>query len=274
MSGCWINSGRLWRKITAVLIGILIFAGTLNVSATGLKNSDVTDEPGKLIADVTHASEGFFTAGCEPGSRRMKLRVSFGEDLVTYDLNKAGKAEVFPLQFGSGNYTVTLYENVGGKMYLPVGEVSFSVSMEDEQAAFLRPNQFVNYSDDSPAVQMGCKACEGLETETDKFEAIKALMKKNFTYDYILAATVKSGALPDIDSCCEKHMGICQDLAATAVCMLRTQGIYSKLVMGYADVSYHAWIVAYVDGEEVLYDPTFELHVIKQPEVYTAERCY
>ena len=41
-------------------------------------------------------------------------------------------------------------------------------------------------------------------------------------YDYVKAATVAGGTLPDIDGCYEKKMGICQDLAALAACI--TQG--------------------------------------------------
>lgn len=261
-------------KILAALLCVLIFAGIALAVMYGSENGDVTKKNGKLTVDVTDAANGIFTACCKESTHRMKLRVAFEEELLTYDLDQEGNSETFPLQYGSGQYTVTLYENVGGTRYSQAGKIDFSVEMEDDRAAFLRPNQYVNYSDDTQAVRLSRELCDGMETETEKFEAIRALMKKSFTYDYILAATVKSGTLPDIDACCAKHMGICQDLAATAVCMLRSQGIYAKLVIGYADGAYHAWVHVYVDGEEILYDPTCELNGMKKPSAYTAERFY
>ena len=58
-------------------------------------------------------------------------------------------------------------------------------------------------------------------------------------------------------------MGICQDLAALAACMLRVQGVPTKLMVGYAGKMYHAWNSVVIDGEEVLYDPTLELSAIE-----------
>lgn len=93
-------------------------------------------------------------------------------------------------------------------------------------------------------------------------------------YDYVKAATVAGGTLPDIDGCYEKKMGICQDLAALAACMLRVQGVPTRLMVGYAGKMYHAWNSVVIDGEEVLYDPTLELSAIESGQTYTTERYY
>ena len=69
-------------------------------------------------------------------------------------------------------------------------------------------------------------------------------------------------------------MGICQDLTALAACMLRVQGIPAKLVIGYADRSYHAWNNVLIDGEYVMLDVTADLKGISGNVVYTVERCY
>lgn len=73
------------------------------------------------------------------------------------------------------------------------------------------------------------------------FETIRGYIKANYMYDYVKAATVAGGTLPDIDGCYEKKMGICQDLAALAACMLRVQGVPTRLMVGYAGKMYHAW---------------------------------
>ena len=79
-------------------------------------------------------------------------------------------------------------------------------------------------------------------------------MVKNITYDHELAATVQSGYLPVLDTVLAKRSGICFDYASLMTGMLRSQGIPSKLVVGYAGTAYHAWIsvwseeTGWVDG--------------------------
>ena len=89
-------------------------------------------------------------------------------------------------------------------------------------------------------------------------------------YDYNKAATVQSGYLPDLDQVLAEKKGICFDYAAVMTAMLRSQGIPTRLVVGYAGDVYHAWIntfipqtgwiegVIYFDGETwKMMDPTF-----------------
>lgn len=64
----------------------------------------------------------------------------------------------------------------------------------------------------------------------------------NVAYDTQLAATVKSGYVPDPDSVLAKRSGICYDYASLMAAMVRSQGIPARLVVGYAaDNIYHAW---------------------------------
>ena len=93
-------------------------------------------------------------------------------------------------------------------------------------------------------------------------------------YDYVKMVTVKPGMMPDIDECFEKRMGICQDLSSTTVCMLRSQGIPAKLVIGKANGQYHAWVQVTLNGEEKLFDPTAILQNMSQPVEYAVERWY
>ena len=72
----------------------------------------------------------------------------------------------------------------------------------------------------------------------------------------------------------EKKMGVCQDLSAIMCCMLRTQGIPCRLIIGYADKNYHAWTVAQVGGQEMFFDPTAALSAISPPKAYSVERFY
>ena len=68
----------------------------------------------------------------------------------------------------------------------------------------------------------------------------------NIVYDTELAANVPLGYIPDIDSTLERGKGICFDYASLMTALLRTQGIPTKLVVGYSGTAYHAWISVYL----------------------------
>lgn len=175
--------------------------------------------------------------------------------------------------WGDGAYTVELFENVSGKKYSAEGKVTLNVQLDDPYAPFLSPNQYVCYDENTEAVQMSYQLCEGLTDEKEIFETIRAYMRSHYAYDYDKAGSVQSGTLPDIDGCYESKKGICQDLAAVAACMLRVQGIPTRLVVGYVGRTYHAWNSVLLNGEEVLYDPTLELNAVESG-AYTVERYY
>ena len=226
------------------------------------------------MVDYSHASEGYILARAKKSKSRLKLRISIGDETYTYDLNQNGKYEVFPLQQGSGTYKCVLYRNTSGKKYTQDGSITVKAKLNREDAAFLCPNQYVNYDADTPAVAKAAEICEGLTSDRKKYEAIREYITSNYLYDYVQAITVGAGELPDIDRCYEKRMGICQDLSALAVCMLRTQGIPARLMIGYADKNYHAWVSVSIDGEDILFDPTADLKAVTQPKTYTLERYY
>ena len=101
------------------------------------------------------------------------------------------------------------------------------------------------------------------------------LLLKNFVYDYIKSVTVKPGLLPQIDDCWNNKMGICQDLAAMTCAMLRSQGVPARLMIGtVGSNTYHAWVVAVVNGKNEFFDPTAELNASSKTDSYTTERYY
>ena len=142
--------------------------------------------------------------------------------------------------------------------------------LTDPFAPFLRPNQFVNFDENTLAVQHAAMLAVGAEADLDKVRAIYTDVITSFTYDAVLAENVQPDYLPDLDEVWRKQSGICFDYAAVMAAMLRSQGIPAKLVIGYAGDLYHAWInvfiedigwidnMIYFDGAHwVLMDPTF-----------------
>lgn len=256
--------------IIALVVGIVFASANARWPQQG---KDVVRDS-KLKIDRTNIKEGYFYA-CTTSKtkKKLKLRVIKGNTTLTYDLNGEGEMEVFPLQLGDGNYKIALYENISGKSYSAAGTAYLQVKLADQLSPFVYPNQYVNYTEQSEVVGKADSLCEN-KNQREAFEDICAYMKSNFGYDFIKAATIKAGQLPDIDGSYTKKMGVCQDLSAIMVAMLRSQGIPAKLMIGYADKTYHAWITAIIDGEEEFYDPTAQLGALKKTKNYTVERFY
>ena len=228
---------------------------------------------GNLLMDCSHSSKGYvMVCIMSPTGNHMKLRTVFNGMQLLYDLDDTGAYVVIPLQFGSGYYSFSLYENVGGTKYAGAGNIDLSVSLEDENAAFLVTNQYVSYTKESPSVTKSDELTDG-KSKSDTFQEICNFIAAEFSYDYVRAVTISPGELPEVDSCFEARAGICQDLSAVMISMLRVQGIPSKLIIGFADGYYHAWTVSIVDGQEIFFDPTHAVNAMDASS-YTAERFY
>ena len=76
-------------------------------------------------------------------------------------------------------------------------------------------------------------------------ENVYHYITKNIKYDYDKAETVESGYVPDVDETLATGKGICFDYASLMGAMLRSQGIPTRLEIGYAGTEYHAWISVY-----------------------------
>ena len=233
----------------------------------------VVETGGKLMIDASHADQGYImVCVAEPTSHRMKVRMSYGGAQLTYDLNSDGMYETFPLQMGSGEYEFSLYENVKGNKYSAEGRVVLQVQLADENAAFLVTNQYVNYDLYTAAVQKSDELCAG-QSPRDVYNAVTGFISSEFAYDFVRAKNVSPGMLPEIDYCYDNRMGICQDLSAVTACMLRVQGVPTKLMIGYAGKYYHAWTVVILDGEEIRFDPTVAVGALGEYK-YQTERYY
>ena len=196
----------------------------------------------KAVIDYSNTKDGYvmvkYTAAT---TQRLKAQVKGPTTTYTYNLT-AGAWTTFPLSDGNGNYQVVVYENIEGTKYASVLSVSCTVTLTDEFAPFLRPNQYVDYSVAPNTVAKAAELTAGLTDPLKKVEAVYNFVVTNLTYDKQLAATVQSGYLPVLDTVLAKKTGICFDYAALMTGMLRSQGVPCKLVVGYAGSAYHAWI--------------------------------
>ena len=231
---------------------------------------------GGFQIDSSNSTLGYVMIRGPKSEKELKLRIKKDDTTLTYDLNMEGQYEVFPLQLGSGRYRIQLFRNSGQNRYTEIGDYSVNTELYREDAAFLVPNQYVDYTPETKAVLMSWDMCANAATDREKFDLIRDFIRNNFVYDYMQAVnlSVRSGTLPDIDWCFTYRRGICQDLSAVAACMLRVENIPAKVVIGYANNSYHAWVELTADGVELRYDPTADIVKQYRDVVYCPERWY
>ena len=148
------------KRIVICAVLILVACVALTVIAIGLNlpeaSGKTVKKDGKLTIDCSHMDQGYIMCCVSaPTSHRLKVRMTYATGAqLDYDLDNDGDYVVFPLQLGSGNYEFSLFENVKGTKYSAEGKITLSAQLSDENAAFLVPNQYVNYVPETEAVLM------------------------------------------------------------------------------------------------------------------------
>lgn len=191
--------------------------------------------------DYSNASKGYISAKYAGDKARSKLRLSANGETYTYDLSVGGVIEYFPLSIGNGVYKVELFEQVSGTGYSFVLQNEFEVNISDPRSPFTYPNRYVNYNAGSECVYKAAELCAGKTDVISRIAAIFGWVTENITYDDVLAANAPKTYYPDPDRTMSKRTGICYDYASLMAAMLRSQGIPTRLVIGYAGSVKHAW---------------------------------
>lgn len=236
--------------ILTVLLCMMLFAFPAQAANVRQPAADGTVTYGgdKAVIDASHTSDGYLMIRYTGNAGKIKVRIK-KETEYTYDLNTSGQYETFPLTEGNGTYSVQLYENVEGTKYAVAINQTVSVTLADERAPFLYPNQFCNFNSQSAVVAVADSVTAGISDTLKKVEAIYSYAVNNVSYDYQKAASVQSGYLPNVDTTLSQKTGICFDYAALMTAMLRVEDIPAKLVIGYTQDTYHAWVSVYTDEQ-------------------------
>jgi len=221
------------------------------------------------LIDASNSSEGYIMVSYIGDNQKVKLQIT-GPNQITYTYNLNGDYEVFPLTSGNGQYTFSIYENIAGEQYSTALSEKMEVSIHNELGPYLYPNQYVNFNNQSNTVQLASDIVADADSDLSAVSSIYNYVSTNITYDYEKANSVQSGYLPIVDEILASKKGICFDYAAIMATMLRSQGIPTRLEVGYAGEAYHAWISVYItdigwingiiefDGEDwTIMDPTF-----------------
>ncbi len=265
-------------------LGALLDEGVPLAASPAMGTVLTPQAPGKLakanssaVIDYSNSQDGYvmvkWSAGGTPKVKVLIKGPNAGKgtyDSYQYNLRTDGEYEAFPLSDGSGKYTVGVYKNTSGTQYATISTASIDVKLTNEFVPYLRPNQYVTYTEGSETVKKAAEICTGVTGNLEKVEKVYEYVVKNVTYDKQKAKTVKSGYLPVVDETLKTGKGICFDYAALMSAMLRSQNVPVKLIVGYTGDVYHAWINVwsetegwieskiYFDGKEwKLMDPTF-----------------
>lgn len=238
----------------------------------GISSSGKTMGNSYAVVDAANASNGSIRVKyIGGGGSRIKVQI-IKNSTYNYDLNLKGEYETFPMNMGSGTYTIKVMRNVGGKKYTAVYATNLNVQLTSEYAPYLTASQYVDYDTTTKVIKKAASLCKNKKSDLDKIDAIYEYVIDFLNYDTAKAKTVKSGYLPDLDSIYKSKKGICFDYASMLAAMLRSEGIPTKLVTGYVGSNglYHAWNEVYTketgwvkkvisfDGTKwKLMDPTF-----------------
>ena len=200
----------------------------------------------------------------EKPDKKIKLEVSCGSNLIYYNLAANGGIEDFPLQYGDGEYMARIMEQIDGKEYYAAEYRTFDVMLDDEYRVYLNSVQNIDWDYDmEPIHDVRYIVADSLgESDAllpDCTDDIYNYVVDNIRYDADKVFDLLYDYLPDIVGTYTTSEGICYDYASLFAAMLRSVGIPTKLVKGYASYApdtYHAWNEVYIEGEWITVDTT------------------
>lgn len=133
----------------------------------------------------------------------------------------------------------------------------------------MNSKEYIPYHKES--IQKAQELTKDKKTLLAKYLTITKYVTNTFGYDYIKSVKVAKtkGILPDIETTWKTHLGICQDVSAMVVGMLRSVGINAYLCIGKAGSRIsHAWVEAIINGKKYRYDHSGKASVYKTERIY------
>ena len=247
----------------AALVITFAFTGTVTLAAAS-----------KYGIDSSMAKDGYVTVTYpQKITKIMKVIVQKDDEKYTYDL-KSNDEIKYPLQMGTGQYKVTVYENISGTKYKAVDSVSFNVAAIDEKSVYTISNPIINYSKEMISIVELNKLVESSKNTTEKVDTIYNYMISKITYDMDKIKNLKSDYVPVIDEVYLTNKGICYDYSSLFASILRDLNIPTRLVMGYAPNvnGYHAWNQIFIDGKWITTDTTYDAQAKSYKINYSFEK--
>lgn len=215
-------------------------------------HSDIADEIGDAVVDVSAVSQGYVAASAK-GEDRLKFEVRKGGASSHYDLPNDGSPIYVPITMGNGEYVFRILQNTQDNYYFVLSEEQIPVNLESEFAPFLLPSTYCDFDSDSMCVKKARELSVGAQNQGDVLRNIYRWVIENVDYDARKASWLgdAKGYVPNPEETFVTGQGVCFDYASLTAAMLRSQGIPCKIVTGTVapDNVYHAWNMVYLDGE-------------------------
>lgn len=180
---------------------------------------------------------------------KVKIRISKNDTTYTYDLDNTDMV-AFPLQMGNGTYMIKILENIEGNQYAVLYKTEIEVNLSDENLPYLYPNQIVDYDKSDIVIDKSFEVVKDDKNDLKRIYDLYLYVMEVLNYDNDKAKNVVDiYTLPNLEEAMEKGAGICFDYASLLAALCRCQHIPARVIVGYTDIEYHAWVEAYVESE-------------------------
>ncbi len=232
-----------------------IIYDTVEIPQINLPMADALDVRNGNVCtvDISNVNSGYVMIKYFGTNQKIKINIQHeSKENFYYDLNLTDNFETYPLIYGSGKYILTVYEHINDTYYDIVDTIYFTAEISNEREVFLYPNHYTYYEADSELVSISNGVTQSSESEVDTIENIFNYVIDNIEYDYDKASSNEILYVPDLNKLLDEKKGVCLDYAALTVAMLRSKGIPAKLVVGYANDVYHAWVSVYTSEKGII----------------------
>lgn len=203
-----------------------------------------------VVVDTSNSTKGYIMAKMlQSSEQKIKLMIEKEKKKYSYDISSEAFVS-FPLQMGNGTYEIRILKQIANDEYARIAVKQVNVNIADELDPYRYPSQIVNYDANSEVVKLAFSIVEADQNNLERIAHLYEYVVSNIRYDEDKAKAVANQfVLPYPDETLVSKQGICFDYAALLAAMLRSQNIPTRLVTGYTDIEYHAWVEVYLDNE-------------------------
>ncbi|NDL66370.1 transglutaminase-like domain-containing protein [Anaerotalea alkaliphila] len=284
----------------ALLLGLGFLAGPVEAASVGggavpTVQTAVPEVPEETVArgygiDFSKSDQGIVRVYFNTGTAaKVKLMVVKDAEQYVYNLKNGTEYVNFPLQMGDGTYTVSIFENTVDSKYRRIAGATAQVALPDPKAVYLQSVQEIDWTPRNVAILTGKQLLSNLEaarlknnqppvlTGKDVVNSFHGHVIRKIAYDYEKIKSLSYDYLPQIDKVLAEEKGICYDYSALLASMLRSQGVPTRMVKGYASTTdvYHAWNEIYLAAEDrwVVVDSTFDAANFRGGRAFNLEKA-
>ena len=244
-----------------IIFNIILIILSLTLSAYAAGNYSI---------ETRNIREGVFTINYSISHNdKVKVMVQKDGTSLYYNLSKGKGAETFPLQMGTGKYTIAVLENISGNRYKEVLNETVETENSNPLIVYLQSIQLVNWDKESEVVEIARELTKDKKSAEEKVKTIYDYIIHNYSYD-LGKEELSYDYLPDNDKLIKSKKGMCYDFSSLFASMLRSIDVPTKLVKGYADKAkgYHAWNEVYIDGKWKVIDTSYDAQMAQNGHDY------